>query len=435
MVGMIGPGTAAECGITCGEQLPDAVYAALRSEMIFSCGKWDPQCGDTHVLAEFPLVLTSRTWDQLSAWSEDLAAETIAAEEELLERPDLHGLLGMPAPIRRALRAAQPAAAAGPRYMRFDFHPTTAGWRISEVNSDVPGGMIEADSLSTLMAGHVAGTAPAGAPGVALAGVVVERCRAGGDIGLVHATAYTDDRQVMMYLARLLEERGCTPYLIAPDHIRWERGRAHMVSAWRSGPLDAIIRFFPAEWLPNLPRRCGWGAFFAELQTPLSNPASALLTQSKRFPLAWDLIHTPLPTWRRLLPETIDPRTRQRRGLDPERWVLKPALGRVGEGVAISSVATDSTLRSARRWSRLCPGRWAAQQRFDSVPVNCGGREWHPCIGVFVVNGRAAGAYGRIAERPLIDFRARDIAVLVAEEQPAPTPTIGVRTHESARTL
>ena len=32
---------------------------------------------------------------------------------------------------------------------------------------------------------------------------------------------------------------------------------------------------------------------------------------------------------------------------------------------------------------------------------------------MFVVDGVAAGVYGRVASRPLIDERARDVAVLV----------------------
>jgi hypothetical protein len=37
----------------------------------------------------------------------------------------------------------------------------------------------------------------------------------------------------------------------------------------------------------------------------------------------------------------------------------------------------------------------------------------YPCVGVFVVDGRAAGIYGRVARRPLIDARAHDVPVLL----------------------
>jgi hypothetical protein len=37
----------------------------------------------------------------------------------------------------------------------------------------------------------------------------------------------------------------------------------------------------------------------------------------------------------------------------------------------------------------------------------------YPSLGVYVIDGKAAGAYGRIGARRLIDDRSREIAVLV----------------------
>jgi hypothetical protein len=37
----------------------------------------------------------------------------------------------------------------------------------------------------------------------------------------------------------------------------------------------------------------------------------------------------------------------------------------------------------------------------------------HLCIGVFVIDGRASGFYGRLAAGPIIEKHAQDIAVLV----------------------
>jgi hypothetical protein len=57
-----------------------------------------------------------------------------------------------------------------------------------------------------------------------------------------------------------------------------------------------------------------------------------------------------------------------------------------------------------------------AQRRFAVVPVAGPDGPVHPCIGVYTVDGRAAGIYGRITTRPIIDYAATDIAVLVREE-------------------
>lgn len=36
----------------------------------------------------------------------------------------------------------------GPRFLRFDFHPTEEGWRLSEANTDVPGGSARVPAAS-----------------------------------------------------------------------------------------------------------------------------------------------------------------------------------------------------------------------------------------------------------------------------------------------
>ena len=37
-----------------------------------------------------------------------------------------------------------------------------------------------------------------------------------------------------------------------------------------------------------------------------------------------------------------------------------------------------------------------------------------PCLGVYTLDAKVVGAYGRLAARPLIDSRAADAAVLAA---------------------
>jgi glutathionylspermidine synthase len=293
--------------------------------------------------------------------------------------------------------------------LRFDFHWTTEGWRISEANTDVPGGFNEASGFARLMAPHFRGSEPSGDPAGFLAGSVAAATadRPDGIVALVHATAYTDDRQVMVYLARELEARGRRAVLAAPDHLRWKDGRAWVGDE----ELDALIRFFPAEWLPNLPRSSGWQHFFLGGRTPMSNPASALLPQSKRFPLVWDRLKTPLPTWRQFLPEIRDPREVpwKREG----GWVLKPALGRVGDGIGLAGVTSEKDWKQIRRELRFGGRWWAAQRRFEAVPMKVAGESYYPCVGVYTIDGRAGGGYGRVARRPIVNHLAQDVAVLV----------------------
>ena len=152
-------------------------------------------------------------------------------------------------------------------------------------------------------------------------------------------------------------------------------------------------------------------------KTPIANPATAILTQSKRFPLVWDDLRTPMPTWRALLPETRDPRQADWRGNGG--WVLKPALGRVGEGVGIAEAVEAREWQKIQRAAAWWPGHWIAQRRFHTTPL-AGGVDgaatpaMFPCLGVYTVNARVAGAYGRLAPRQLIDARAADAAMLQA---------------------
>ncbi len=393
-------------------EVPREAFAEIRRRAIFECCKWDVQVEDTSTLCPFPLVLKRDAWDELVRLGEKLADETLRAEAEIIPRRDLHETLGLPKAILRAMRGGWRVAdsASAVRLMRFDFHWTTEGWRISEVNSDVPGGFVEASGFSRLMAAEFPNALLEADPAFIYAEAIARLSSPGDLVALVHATAYSDDRQVMQFVARALNERGMRTTLASPEHLEWRDGYA-----WINGPfpperLGCIVRFFPAEWLPELPRRSEWRHFFLNGRTPMSNPGTALLTQSKRFPLIWNRLRTGLDCWRSLLPETRDPR--QADGNDPE-WVLKPALGRVGDGIAIHGLTTMKQWKDIRRTVRKYPEHWIAQRHFQQVPLEYRGERLYPCLGVYTIDKRVAGIYGRISTNGLVDFRARDVAVLV----------------------
>ena len=383
-------------------------FARLRRRAIFDCCKWDPQVEDVCTLAPYPLLLTPSAWRELVELARALARETLAAESELASRPELHAMLGLP---RRAERALSEAARHGPsrgvaRLVRFDFHYTGAGWRISEANSDVPGGLNEASGIPALIAPHYPETASVGDPAERYVAALLESVPGATTVALLHATAYSDDNQMMTYLARRLREHGVQGVLASPAQVSWRAGEA-WIGALRA---DVLVRFFPADWLADLPAHAGWTRFYSGSRTPLSNPATALLTQSKRWPLVWDQLHTPVPAWRSLLPETGDPRevTWQR----SDEWIIKPALGRVGEDIAIPGLVTEKDCRRLHKECARHPRRWVAQRRFDIAPLEMEGGVVYPCIGIYTVDDRVVGAYGRLARRPLIDGRAEDAAVL-----------------------
>lgn len=396
--------------------LPDHTRSEVRRRAIFECCKWDPQVEDVDTLAPMAIVLRRPVWRHLAQTAELLTAETLILERELATRPELHKALAIPRRIRTALGTLpeQPLWSRDVRVMRFDFHPTAAGWCVSEVNSDVPGGYNEASGLTSIVAGHVPSGVPCGDPAERLVQAIGDRLAPPGTVALVHATSYTDDRQVVTFLGRRLERVGFRAILVAPDHLRWRQGRARIETDWFQGDVDFMFRFFPAEWLPNLGACADWNGYFARADVPSCNPGTALLSQSKRWPLVCRRIGLRLPAWEKWCPETADPREVDWR--EDSRWVLKPALGRVGESIGLRGVTPEREWKAIRRWVGWGARNWIAQRRFTPEPIDVNGSPWHICLGVYTVDGRAAGIYGRIAAQPLINHLARDIAVLVEPE-------------------
>ena len=405
--------------IRAGASVPRDEFARVRTKLLLECCKWDPQVGDVSTLADFPLLLAQSTWRFLAESAEVLARETLEMERCLLERPDLHPKLGVPRRLRRVLRdAATAPTPPAARVMRFDFHFTTEGWRISEVNSDVPGGFTEASAFAGAMAELADGaTAAAGDPAATLADALVRAARAEDDgaVALVSAPGFMEDHQVVANLARLVRERGVDAHLAQPRHLRWIDRRAHLDAAWRRGPVVAIVRFYQAEWLAGLRRdQPRWSPLFAGGRTPVCNPGVSVLSESKRVPLLWDDLGVAAPTWRRLLPETRDVRdVRWRRD---ESWLIKTAYCNTGDSVTARDLVPSKRWCLAKLDALLHPRQWLAQKRFDPIAIDTPHGEMFACVGVYTIDGRACGIYGRLSPRPVINYEAIDVAVLIAQE-------------------
>lgn len=400
-----------------GPALSRAEFEPLRRAAILRHCKWDPQVGDHATLAPFPLLCDRAVVRKLETWSEALAAEAMAAEAEMLCRPATWARLAVPPRLRALLGRGLDVGftpAAG-RVMRFDFHPTTEGWRISEVNADVPGGFGESTEFTRLMAERHPGLEPTGAPGPAWADAIVKSVDGGGKTGaLVYATGFTEDLQVVSYLAELLRVRGCHVHLAQPQHLAWRDGHAHLEADFHRGRLDFVVRFFQAEWLPRLPRRVPWQPLVVGGRTPVANPGRSVLLESKRFPLVWDELDTPLPTWRALLPETR-PLPLFPRRVDSS-WVLKSAYSNNGDDVLHRELTPPLEWSKGTRFLPLVRGEWLAQRRFEPIPLETPSGPMHVCLGVYTVDGRAVGMYGRLSRHAIVDFRAVDVAVLVERD-------------------
>lgn len=411
--------------LVAGAPLPAAAFNDLRRRVLLEHCKWDPQVGDVATLANFPLLVNRETWNILASLAGALAGETLAVESEILQTPRLLKQMGLPRRLRHALEKVSehgPAAEAV-RVMRFDFHPTTAGWRISEVNSDVPGGFTEASSYTRMMSAHYDDATPAGDPVARWCDAVSKAAGQSGTVALLTAPGFMEDHQITSYLARHLNVLGCRAQLAGPRQLEWHHGLASLNTASHAVRVDAIIRFYQGEWLARLPATSGWENFFAGGRTPVGNPGSAIISESKRFPLVWDDLKTSLPVWRRLLPETRDPRDVPWQGDDA--WLLKSAFCNTGDTVSIRSSLSDKAWSAVARSARWRPKQWVAQRRFESVPLATPIGLMHPCIGVYTVNGRVSGAYARITGGPVVDFAAIDVPLLILDAGTGGKPVEG----------
>jgi len=391
--------------------LDPAAFNAVRRRALLNGCKWDAQVGDTCTLAPFPLVMKRSVWKQLAAQAEALATEAAAAEREISRRPDLLARLGLPSALRQVLAQDAPLTPAAGRIIRFDFHLTTGGWRISEANSDVPGGFTEASHFTALMAEHFPDLTMAGNPGAIWTDALANAAGPGGNIALLAAPGFMEDQQVVSFLASCLQTRGCRPHLARPEQIFWQDGQARLATSGYAGPLDAIVRFYQAEWLARLPEATGWKCFFRNGRTPVTNPALAVISESKRFPLTWPDLTTALPTWRALLPETRHPREVPWGRSDD--WLLKTAMCNTGDTVSHRAWMSSHDWLKTSLSARFFPENWVAQRRFESLPLATSMGSRHACIGIYTVNGKAAGAYARLSEKPVINYAAVDVALLL----------------------
>ncbi|HWC17028.1 MAG TPA: hypothetical protein VG498_08425, partial [Terriglobales bacterium] len=160
--------------------------------------------------------MTLATWEELKNLAEALATELMLAEDELLRHASLHALLGMPKGLRSLLKkaGADGLTSCAARTVRFDFHYTCDGWRISEVNSDVPGGYTEASAFTQLVADCVPDTMPAGNPARCWTDAILSVIKDHGCVALLSAIGFLEDQQVTAFLASQLQQRGVETVLL-----------------------------------------------------------------------------------------------------------------------------------------------------------------------------------------------------------------------------
>ena len=361
--------------------------------VMFNAYKWDLQAGEQSTISDKVLLFEP---NEISPLIEDAVAlyhETIAMEHELQKNPALVLNMGISQQMTDALCRARPEKHI--RFMRFDFHPTVDGWKISEVNSDVPAGYPEASVLPKLAQVYFPEYDVCGCFGEVFLKKVSQIFPQGSTIAYLHDTHTVEDYQIMHYLGDLLEASGFKSIYASPEHIKFCDGEAV--------DIGGIVRYYPVEWL-EFAKGVDWLSF-VNSKTPSCNHPTALLTQSKRLPLIWDNLNVDVATWKKLLPETKCPSTVANRN----GWILKPAFGRVGEGINIPGTVSAIEENEIRKAARQNPTQWVAQKLFESKQID----GQHINVGMFVIDGEFAGCYARISDKPKIDKDASEIPVLM----------------------
>lgn len=389
--------------------LDAAAERALLDALRFRWFKWDTYaCGDLLILNE-SLVLERADHEEVVRITEGLHAALGRFEGRVLADPDALRALGIPEAVRPLVLDAPPASL---QCARYDLFATEDGrWMVSEFNEDVPGGFNEAVGLPDLL----------GAPGEGLAwsgdfrGLVVEALRPYGSIALLYATSYAEDLQHMLVLEAWLRAEGHETVLASPEHLepgRFGLGRPR----FQGRAVDAAFRFFPGEWMAPLPNLDVWRRLAHRL--PMMNPLRALVRQSKTLFALWQ--QADLPAEDRALVERHLPRTEpfRRERLDAyreerERWVLKRAFGRMGDAVVLGALVSPADWDRALADAARDPDSYGVQERFLVAPVPFRSGPQYPSLGAYLVNGRFAGYYSRVARRPFITHEAPHVATLV----------------------
>ena len=383
------------------QKIPHSSFLTYRTDVMFDGYKWDWQAGEQSTISDRVILVEPDDLNFLSTSAVALYHETVAMEQALKHRPNLVLKMGISEEMATALCNCDYNPSEHIRLMRFDFHPTHNGWALSEVNSDVPAGYPEASILPAMTAKYFAGYSEYGNFAEVLTTRIAAHLPDAGTIAYLHDTHTVEDYQILHLIGDIMERQGHKSIYAAPSFIQWINMKA--IGA------DFILRYYPIEWM-ECTSGVDWHGF-VNSKTPSCNHPIALLTQSKRLPLVWDSLGLDVSTWKALLPETSCPTSIINKA-DMEGWILKPAFGRVGEGINIPGTVSVSENIDILAAANNSSKQWVAQRMFQSKPFD--GR--HLCIGVFVIDGQFAGLYGRASETPRIDKDAADLPVLVKTE-------------------
>ena len=390
---------------------PNEVMRALRA-LQFKHGKWDIfHRGDTSILPE-AIVLSDEEHRTLVEAAENTWSALRNIEDVVRRDMSMLKAVAVPESLRQATVTQRED---NPRVTRCDFHLTEKGrWKISEFNDDDPSGFPESTGLAQVLTegwgDRFANLRFAGD----LRAAVVDSLSSWPTIGCIHATGYSQDLQHTALVEQWLQEAGHDTVLGSPSNFRVEDEQAFVFDT----PVDAIFRYYPGEWLAEVPNVDDWARAAAFL--PTMNPLSALALQSKRFYACWTEHDIAVPDAARKLLDKYLPESVYLGRLTPEEilknpktWVLKGAFGRTGDKVRIGPLMPKDKWKKAVEKAFQSPETVVAQKRFETAPLWTSRGLGYATVGVYLVDGEFAGYFSRIDKGPLINYDSWHVPTLV----------------------
>lgn len=307
-------------------------------------------------------------------------------------------------------------------------------FRACEINADCPGGHNEATGLPILaqQAGFWQGLNP-----TALLDDLVERLAAlaerpgapkglggRGTVALLYATAYAEDLQVCALVQRALRARGVPAILCAPTAPKLRGG----VLCVGEVPVAVLYRYFPTEYMEgqrNL-EMLATAVTSGALRT-LSSFAQIYAQSKLAFARAWakktELTDAEQDVLARHTPETFELHEIPAAQLVAERagWVLKRALGRVGDEVFVGSLMLPADWAAlVESLGALCQSdeteKWLAQRFIPQRAVRSPYGEQLVTLGVYLLDGRFAGYFARLSTYSHVSHGALCVPVFTRVE-------------------
>lgn len=375
--------------------------------------KWDTfACGELRLRPE-SIVLSAEEHRQIVDMAERLAAILRKIERAFFDNPSILASIGIPPQVAQLIRHEVDSPL---QLARYDFFQSSTGsWAVSEFNEDVPGGFNEIVSTHRLLTQYHPGFEFVDRFETEFLSAVPDQ----GTVALMYATGYSEDLQHMLILQKILAEREQSSLLCSPRHLK-KALRGFKVNG---RAISAAVRFYPGEWFPLLQNIGYWQNAVTRL--PMLNPLRRLISQSKAIFSLWTqaqrlgvLTNDEIDFLRSVTPETyrwvdLTPSMREDIKTGRTEWVLKENFGRMGENVIMGSLSSEDDWQKAMQEADKHAQRYIAQRCFDVAPLSFSDGLQYPGIGAFLINGRFAGYYSRVAATPFLTHSATYVPTVI----------------------